>query len=188
MGKLEIVRESLEKKERDGQIVIVKRPEPDSKGFGLTDDGFIWTDTFNYQLAPKKPIYSAEGMNELMMDLVPGIEPSIKNYFRVVPSRYLFNKIRISDGRLVFGNISFKEKIGEVRNIEETITTITDEELLRTMGREFADGKVFVHEDEGYDVHKVVFIEPFPDERIARNEAYRHIISFNDMKRYGKLK
>ncbi|MCX6814943.1 MAG: hypothetical protein NTY20_04830 [Candidatus Aenigmarchaeota archaeon] len=162
MSKLEIVRESLEKGERDGKIIMVEKPEPEDFEVRIEDSEIILPYRIVYGLAPKNPIYSADGLNEFMMGLIP-LEPDEKEYFKWYCYRIPLLGIRFHH-MLKGGWVEFSDKIAEEKTIEKT--NVTDSELLKSMHGRAQESEIVA---ETRDIFRKTVIEQYPDERIARD-------------------
>lgn len=157
MSMLEHIRQALE---TNPQIEVVSTKER-----FYTEGG--WAHTIDIRVAPKKGIYTASALQELMMTLVPGIEPSCLDVFDD------------SGDWLRFGKLYFDEVIGTIAT--HKVVTLTDEIVLG-VAEGFVDGKREIHHSR--EIGRRVWVCLYPNIQIAadsykENEFY---ISFSDLR------
>ncbi len=147
MTKLDRIREELY---ANNDIVVVSGEEKVS-----LPSSFSWCHTVDYYVAPKKGIYTADGLQKFMMGLLPDIKPtSVDDFLK-------------SDCQLSFGKLYFDEKIGEERTISTRVCTLTDELMKDKFG--FVEGQQTIEKDTTLPYMRRVWVRPFPSERIAED-------------------
>jgi len=145
MSKLTLIRHTLEK---NPNVTIV---HVDEKNY-LPERYMRFSHTVDFWIAPKTGLYTADELQDFMMELVPeGLKPTTVNNFR----QY--------NGDLSFGRLYFDEKIGEERTITKKILTLSDEELLNVAG--FVDGKrASIDTEVTEEYRRSTSVRPFPNE------------------------
>ncbi len=142
MSKLAIVRQALE---TNPEVVIVTVQE---RNYLPDRDGY-WSHTMDFFVAPTKGIYTADGLQDFMMGLIPDLKPTCTDRFWQ------------GSESLEFGKLYFDEKIGNEQITR--ICTLADQELLNASG--FMDGKRKIEETEDYQ--RRTWVRLFPDQKIA---------------------
>ena len=148
MSLFQTVQEALSKNQTVTVIdTIVRTYLPYKVGyFSQTVDIFV---------ASKKDIFSAEKLQALMLELVPGVEPTQKDDFHEY------------DGALTFGKLYFDEKIGEATTLTEH--TITDPDLIKDGVAGYTNGKYSAFKAE--DLNRRTWVRLFPNKRTALKAA-----------------
>ena len=143
MSKLTHVREALQ----DNQtIAIVGAPE---QNYLLGKDSY-WGHTVDFHVAPKTGgVYTAKELQALMMSLVPGLEPTLKDDFQEW------------DREIEFGTLYFDENIGTETVRREIV--LSDEDMFSSGG--FVDGKRIIERTE--KVQRRTWVRLFPNVQIA---------------------
>ena len=152
MNKLEHIRQALE---NNSQIMVVS-----SKERFCTVGGSSWGHTVDIRVAPKKGIYTASALQDLMMTLVPSLEPSCLDEFDD------------SGEWLRFGKLYFDEVIGTITTHQ--LVTLTDETVL-AVAEGFVDGKREIRYSR--EIGRRVWVRLYPSVQIAmdsykENEYY----------------
>ena len=146
MSKLAHVRKALES---NPKIKIVGAPEKNY--LPERDDSGNWSHTVDFHVAPKTGgVYTAEGLQALMMSLVPGLEPTWKLDF--------------CEGRsheMTFGTLFFDEEIG-TKAVRRKIV-LTDEDMFSSDG--FVDGKLVIECTN--KILRRTWVRLFPNAQIA---------------------
>lgn len=147
-----------------------------------------------YYIAPTNGLYSAPELDEFMMGLVPReLKPSYMLHFNqgsgyveyrqnpitdgdvdIVEGRHYFTDElphnRGNEPLLIYGELIFKEKVGERKTSTRSIDILTDEELLNLPG--FVNGQRTVDTEGNFDFERGIVIRPFPSEAIGRDTIY----------------
>jgi hypothetical protein len=113
--------------------------------------------TVEIHIAPKKGIYSAEGLNEFMnklLLLVPDVEEP----------KFIYEFSQDAD-TMDFGNLIFEEKIAEEEQIVKRVITLTDKTLSGTKG--FTNDIKIINAFKKRDLMRNIQINVYPDEDIA---------------------
>jgi len=110
-----------------------------------------WSETVSFVVAPKKGVYDREKLQEMMLQLVPGLEPDAKDDF------YAW------DTGMKFGKLYFDEQIGEEKIRREIV--ITDESLLAKPPEEFFGGKRVIETTKILQRRSWVYL--YPNAKIA---------------------
>lgn len=152
MIKLTIVRQSLE---TNPNVVIAKVHD---RGYSFNPNNL--NHIVEFLVAPKKGLYTADGLQVFMMGLIPkGLEPTCIDDF------YQSNK----KTDLCLGRLYFDEQIGQERITRICILTdeelLNDERLLKVF--EFVNGQKTIEETEPYQ--RRIFVRPFPNESLVRD-------------------
>lgn len=144
MSKLEEVRKALF---GNAAIVVIdiqtNKFDPDRSGYHQ--------ETVDFTVAPKKGIYDADKLQELMMKLVPGVSLTCKDDFRS------------SGESMQFGKLYFDENIGEEKMRREI--TITDKTLLSNPPAGFENGKKIIEQTSVLE--RRTWVRLYPNARIA---------------------
>lgn len=157
MNMLEHIRQALE---TNSQIRVVSSEERFDTVGG-------WGHTVDIRVAPKKGIYTASALQELMMTLVSDLKPSAVDNFDD------------SGDWLRFGKLYFDEVIGTIAT--HRVITLTDAVIL-AVAEGFVDGKRETHHSR--PIGRRVWVRLYPNIQIAEsshaeNEYY---ISFSDLR------
>lgn len=172
MNKLKVIKEALES---NPEVVIIKVEEPLNtlQIFDFIDSSIVHI--IDYKVAPKRGLYTADELQEFMMGLVHGIEPTFINKF-----------VWHSD-KLRFGNLSFVETIIEEQKMIKRIFTLKDKDMVL---EDFVNGQRIVSWDEkAGEFKRIIYIIPYPNEKIANDILIGKLkpnyeIYFKDMKKY----
>ncbi|MDP3729688.1 MAG: hypothetical protein Q8R26_02990 [bacterium] len=143
MSKLTHVRKALED---NPSITIVGAPE---RNYLPGRDGY-WSHTIDFHVAPKTGgVYTAKELQELMISLIPGLEPTRRDDFREW------------DREMEFGKVYFDEDIGTEAVRHEIV--LIDEDMFSSGG--FVDGKRIIERTE--KVERRTWVRLFPNAQIA---------------------
>ncbi len=143
MSKLTQVRKALED---NPSITIVGAPE---RNHLPSRDGY-WSHTVDIYVAPKTDgVYTVEGLQTLMMSLVPELEQTCKDNFSE------------GDYSMSFGMLYFDEVIGTEAVRREMV--LSDEDMFSSDG--FTDGKLII--EYVNDVKRRTWVRLFPNVEIA---------------------
>lgn len=109
-----------------------------------------WSHTVDFYVAPKMSgVYTAKGLQALMMSLVPGLEPTCRDDFHEW------------DREMEFGKLYFDENIGTKAIRHEIV--LTDEDMFSSEG--FVGGKRVIERTE--QVQRRTWVRLFPNVHIA---------------------
>lgn len=115
-----------------------------------------WTETVNIVVAPKKGIYEADKLQELMMQLTPSTECTCKDDFRE------------SETTLSFGKLYFDEDIGVEKKYLRRDLILTDEDLLKKNFEGFVDGKRVIEEgNDNLAIRRRTWVRLYPNVQVA---------------------
>jgi len=118
----------------------------------------------HFVVAPRNTLYTAKELNEFMDSLVPELKADKREEFTLHKGGGFVNTLAI-----YFGKLTFTEKIGECRSINnrKTISTITDEKIAKLIGyqgpKEYSEDT-----DSTTDTTWDTYIRPYPNELSAR--------------------
>lgn len=148
MSKLQIVRKALFSN-ADITVIDIKTENY------LPYDHNGWSETISIVVAPKKGIYDPGKLQELMLQLIQGLEPTCKDDFH-------------SCGKDIrFGRLYFDETIGEEKIHREVV--IADNDLLLKPLDGFTEGKCVT--DETHELRRRTWVRLYPNGRIAVQAA-----------------
>lgn len=115
-----------------------------------------WTETVNIVVAPKKGVYDADKLQELMLQLTPSTGCTSKDDFRE------------SETTLSFGRLYFDESIGVEKRYLRRELVLTDEDLLKKEFEGFVDGKRVMEEgDDNIAIMRRTWVRLYPNVQVA---------------------
>lgn len=166
MDKLTTVRDALE---ANPDIVIV-----DVRDYNYIPerDGY-WSHTVDFIVAPKKGIYSADKLQELMITLVPALNPTTTDKFRQW------------DWEMAFGKLYFDEEVGTEEIAINRKITLTDEKLFSMEGFQNGQRTIEVHKKE--PLRRRTWVRLYPNVEIALlalKGIHEHNIPPNELRKW----
>lgn len=169
MSLLKTIEESLES---NPEVVMVRSPLYSLDGrdhtedlSSLTENG-LYNYTANFFVAPKDGIYTAEGLQEFMIGLIPDVEPYMVNGFSEPPVKW--RKTRDPACFLGLGDIYYRERLGSIKETTLTSIEFEDADLAKLNGfRNKHDSR-----ERAYSIDRKIKISPFPNEKIGRNATH----------------